>query len=200
MIYNNIFNYGCFPLIAATPFTGRSTTPRIVRGEVGLSGPNVDLIAFNSGDFDFTFTPAMQAFFVTVGLGVAVDTSEENGSQLGIVFGHRCILTNFEIAYSGSRSTPSVPGSFIEYTLRIFRSTSNDGFDYPITSPTLSFSGRFLPPFGTGQISRNILITVPTAVGNDVIFPGDRLVLFVFVSQIPFDSLVVGASVECTPL
>lgn len=195
MIYNNIFNYGCFPLIAATPFS--STRMLFRRGEVGLSDPNVDLIAFNSGDFDFSIE---EDFFVAVGLGVAVELpSNTNMAQLGIVVGHRCILTNFEIAYSGSIVGFSSSDSSIEYNLMIIRATSNDGVDYPVIAPITAFSGIFTPPFDPGQISRNTLITVPMANGTNIIFPGDRFVLFVIIRNVESNSLVVGASVECTP-
>ena len=84
MINNfNTFNnrYLCSPLLATTPFPTALISQGNV-GRVGLSGPNVELITFNSGD---TFIENLVTY--AIGLGVAqiimVGITSIELSQLG---------------------------------------------------------------------------------------------------------------------
>lgn len=116
-----------------TPFT----TAVINVGEQGITGsigPNVKLIAFNSGDFILP----NDASPVAVGLGVA----QTGGTptlrfQLGVPIEQQCTLSNCEGAFSGNIT--SEEDSFIRYNLIILRSFSNDGTDYTTSSLTSAF-------------------------------------------------------------
>lgn len=144
MIYNNrINNYKkkarpCFPIVGLAPFT--VTKLKIGEtGPTGLSGNNL-LIAFNSGDYVFDNPDDS----VVVGLGVAVDDDDPTvRSQLGVPILFHSLLSNFEIAYSGSELQPIVEPSFIFYRLRVIRSVSNDGIDYAVPASVVAFSGSF---------------------------------------------------------
>lgn len=194
MIYNNRIN-NCrkqelpyCPILALSPFT----TTIVNVGEQGITGlsGNTPLISFNSGDFAFggEFTED-----VTVGLGVASsDTSSTTRSQLGVPILFQSMLSNFEIAYSGS----NISGQSINYELIIMRSVSNDGVDYSVPAFIVAFSGSLSPAGLGGDFSSNELITVPI---NGIVFPGDRLVLHVLKFEVESSSLTVSASVHCTP-
>ena len=192
MIYNNTINATNCSILALSPFT--TTTVNVgEQGLVGLSGPNVELIAFNSGDFDFFGINDD----VSVGLGVAIDNnSPVDLSALGVVISHQCELSNFEAAYSGNVDFIST-GSRIIFRLIILRAAANDGSDYTVPTPIIAFTTTFVAPLvNNADRSRNILNTTPTSI----VFPGDRLVLRVTIIEIFSEiALTVGASVSCTP-
>lgn len=201
MIYNNRINNckkksrPCFPIVGLSPFTVTKLNIGET-GPTGLSGNN-PLISFNSGDYDFE-NPSDN---IVVGLGVAVADSDPTvRSQLGIPILFHSLLSNFEIAYTGSELQSEDETSFIFYRLRVIRSMSNDGVDYTVPTSIVAFSGSFEPPFGDNDISANKLITVPENSSNRIVFPGDRIVLNVTKSNIFSTSLTVGASIHCTPV
>ena len=206
MINNfNMFNnrYFCSPLLAATPFTGRFTAPRITRGEVGLSGPNIELIAFNSGDILIEGV-SPTAIIYAVGLGFAMIINDSNDialSQLGVPMSRVGTLNNFEIGFSvGSNASSSVT---IEYFLIIIRSLNNTGNDYTVPMSEIIFTGTENNlPISAGDKSSNMLITTPEPLSNPNVNIGDRVVLMVnfFTSFISPGSVKVSASIQLTPL
>lgn len=114
--------------MAAAPFS-TSFTPRITRGEVGLSGPNIELIAFNSTEF-FNVTGTEYV----VGLGVVNVTSglnDHNLSQMGIVINTLGTLNNFEIGYSADILF-HIDEIVLMFRLVIIRSQNNNGIDYAV--------------------------------------------------------------------
>lgn len=200
MIYSNntINNECCVPILALAPFTSNVLNVG-EQGRTGLSGPNVELIAFNSGDFNFSDLGinAMVGLGVTDRLPVSAFIPR---SELGIVILHQCTLSNFEIAFSGSGLLGQ--DGFVRYDLLIFRSAFNSGVDYVVPGNITAFSGTFniidqLMP--SGPISRNTLITTPFTVNNNIAFPGDRLVLLLVKGGFVSEFFEVSASIQCTP-
>lgn len=190
MIYS-INNECCAPILALDPFV--STTINVgEQGRTGLSGPNVELIAFNSGDFNFATTNV-----AAVGLGVAViPTTATIFSELGVVILHQCTLRNFEIAFSGT----GVQGSngSMTYVLVVSKSASNSGVDYDVPGFVPVFNGIFnINQAPSGPISSNKLIITP--IGNNIVSPGDRIVLLVVKDNVAAGSLEVSASIQCFP-
>lgn len=195
---NHISNI-CSPILALTPFT-----ETIVRtgeqGEIGLSGPNVQLISFNSGDDPLTF----MASYV-VGLGVAKFLLDNVlFSQLGVVMNQVGTLSNFEIGYSGRIFRSDEFSDRLEYTLLVIPAVNNSGNDYPLPGPIIVFSDILIFSTITSpeEISANKLIIVPSSPSNVDI--GDRIVLLLDLSTDPvtpivFESLTVQASVHFTP-
>lgn len=195
MIYNKQLANTCVPILALSPFSS-SLLNVGEQGRTGLSGPNVELIAFNSGDFDFTVDTDHD---VAVGLGVAIENNSSlDLSELGVVMSHQCVLSNFEVAYSGNLFYNE--DSFIRFELIILRSATNNGSDYIVPGPIIAFTTVFDEDQDNVDRSKNILITTPTSISNSIVFPGDRLVLRVLIVEIDTNtSLTVGASVSCTP-
>ena len=196
MYINNI----CSPILALTPFT-----ETIIRtgeqGELGLSGPNVQLIAFNSGDDTLVINTSF-----AVGLGVARITTATTPillSQLGIVMNQIGTLSNFEIGYSGRIINSRNLADDIQYTLFVIPSLNNSGNDYPLQGQIAVFSGILDFPTITSpeEISANKLIIIPVSPPN--VNVGDRVVLLISIgtgSISPnFASLAVQASVHFTP-
>lgn len=191
MINNQYF---CPSILAITPFS-TVLVSRDIQGEVGLSGPNVELISFNSGD-----TPITSNFTYAVGLGLArIITAGNNSialSQLGVVVNNAGILSNFEIAYSGNTNTLNF---IVTYVLVVIRSTNDNGNDYTIPNGESIFTGS-LVSMNNGQLSKNRLITTPIPLSNVNVSKGDRVVLRVQVSFVtPNIQIGVSASVQLTP-
>ena len=203
-MYNHTNNI-CSPILALTPFT-----ETIIRtgeqGEVGLSGPNIELLSFNSGDSTLTI---VIPYIVGSGLAtpsIAVDPILI--AQLGIVINQTGTLSNFEIGYSGRIVRSSNATDRIRYILTVVRSLNNSGIDYTIQDYIEVFFGelRFptISPFASPQeISANRLITIPFSLPN--VNSGDKVVLVVQLltavigSILEFTSLDVQASVHFTP-
>ena len=189
----------CSPLIAFTPFVQTN----IIQGDVGrtgVSGPNIQIIAFNSGTTVFDINEDY-----VVGLGVAEifdETDEFLLSQLGVVINRSGTLSNFEIAYTADMNAETQSGT-LTYSLIVIRATNNIGNDYLPPPNDNIFTGDLLIPASlvAQQISSNKLIINinPGEIPN--VGPGDRIVLFlqfvVFVG-FSFDSLTVSASVRYT--
>lgn len=195
-MYNHINNI-CSPVLALTPFT-----ETIIRtgeqGETGLSGPNVQLISFNSGD------DILAPGNFVVGLGVAeVEVDNVLFSQLGVVMNQTGMLSNFEIGYSASVVSSNRFEDFIRYLLFVIKSSNNSGNDYSLQGPlNVFFEILDFPTITTTEeISANKLVIVPVDPPNVNI--GDRVVLVVNIitseDDLDFDSLAVQASVHFTP-
>ena len=186
---NNI----CRPILAITPFPTALVAQGDI-GEVGLSGPNVELIAFNSGDTPITVNLSQHA----VGLGVfrmIVNINSVQLSQLGVVLNQPGRLSNFEIAYTANSSDRFS----IIYGLVVVRSSNNTGNDYTVPNGQNIFGGT-LTNNSLGQVSNNRLITVPLPLGNVNVNIGDRLVMTAQPIGISGATQVtVSASVHFTP-
>ena len=186
-----MINTICPPILAITPFP----TTLIAQGDigrVGLSGPNVELITFNSGDALLIGSNINYA----VGLGVArIVTTGNELSQLGIVLNKSGRISNFEIAYSANIVSGSVS---IVYILSIIRSLNNNGNDYFLPFEQNIFIG-ILNSTSTGQVSDNRLRTVPISPGNVNVNIGDRLVLRIVATVGSAAQVTVSASVQFTP-
>ena len=198
---SNINNI-CSPILALTPFT-----ETIVRtgnqGETGLSGPNVQLISFGSGD-----DPLLINTPYVVGLGLAILNPTVDlvpFPQLGVVINQTGTLSNFEIGYSG-RIVASTILDFIRYILCVIPSSNNAGNDYAVQNFIRVFLGdlRFPTITSPEEISANKLITVPFSPPPNVNV-GDRIVLAIqlltnlFEPTLIFTSLSVEASIHFTP-
>ena len=193
----------CYPILALSPFT-----ETIIRtgeqGETGLSGPNVELISFNSGDSTLAINDSS-----VVGLGVAkVVTNSIFLPQLGVVMNQTGTLSNFEIGYSGRIVSSSNVSHRIDYILFVIKSSNNSGNDYTVQNFIEVFFGglefpTITPPDDPEDVSVNKLIIVPIASPN--VNVGDRVVLLVNIIRnfgsdpLVFESLTVQASVHFTP-
>ena len=189
----------CSPLLAITPFVQTN----IIQGDVGrtgLSGPNTQIIAFNSGTTEFDIN-----FDYVVGLGVAEIfdvTNEFLLSQLGVVINRSGTLSNFEIAYTIDMD-PTIIEGILHYSLRVIRAINNIGNDYLPPPNNNIFSGALVIPLSevAQQISANKLIININLGEIPNVGPGDRIVLFFQFEVIigfSFDSLTVSASVHYT--
>ena len=193
-MYKKMINNICCPILAITPFP-TSLVSQGIQGEVGLSGPNVELIAFNSGDTPIT--PNLLQYAVGLGVSRIIGnfTSVEL-SQLGVVLNQPGKLSNFEIAYTAN----SIDVTFnILYRLVVVRSLNNNGNDYTVLIGQTIFSGNLMNT-SLGEGSGNRVITIPLSSGNINI--GDRLILIVTVpsSSPPGDTqITVSASILFTP-
>ena len=204
-VYNTLTNQSCCtPLLAMTPFS-TSVITQGLSGNIGLTGPNVELISFNSGDSIVIDSIYIYIYIYIVGLGIARQFLVANDiivAQLGIVINQAGTLSNFEISYSADIISSDL-GNFIEYQLFRIRAINNLGIDYASPPPVVIFFGTLDIPeiLIQEQRSSNILITIPD--NPTAVLPGDRIVLFVeFFNDeetLIFDSFSVGASVEFAP-
>lgn len=132
---NNI----CHPILAITPFNTALISQGDI-GRVGLSGPNVELIAFNSGDVP------IEGFLLryVVGLSFAMEIMLSNSiafPQLGIPINQPGVLNNFEIGFTIGNNTSEVS---IEYSLLVVRSLNNTGSDYAVPVREIIFTGLLI--------------------------------------------------------
>lgn len=175
MSHRNLYNNYCCPQVfAISPVSA----PGARQGEIGLTGPNAQLLMFNSGDPAGDVAALLApGGSVAVGLGVAEPSTNLTLSELGTVLNTSGRLETCEFAYTIGGAPAGRTVDELRFDLIVMESDNNIGQDYPIPDPIVLFT-ETLPKGtpGTLNVSANKLgIPVPGAPFTR--FAGDRVVL-----------------------
>lgn len=181
MSHRNLYNNYCCPQVfAISPVSA----PGARQGEIGLTGPNAQLLMFNSGDPTsadvLVLLNGAIGSAIAAGLGVAEPSSDLTLSELGTVLNTAGRLETCEFAYTigGASDVLAVrPPNSLRFDLIAMRSDNNNGDDYPVPAAEVLFT-ETLPKSAplSGSVSANKL-GIPVVGADFTRLAGDRIVL-----------------------